>query len=140
MLDLRDINYIPTIKEISGYIENPLFDRFLEFMNTEYKPLCRIEYSKDVWFRGWNIKLKKAGKGLCVIYPQEHQFMVLVVVGNKERPQVERLLPQLSKEIQEIYHSTKEGNGQRWLMVSLKNNDSVYQDILKLICIRRECR
>ena len=40
-------------------------------MDEEYKAVCRIEYSKDVWARGWNVKFKKAGKSLCVVYPKE---------------------------------------------------------------------
>ncbi|KEF35816.1 Protein of unknown function (DUF3788) [Schinkia azotoformans MEV2011] len=56
----------------------------------------------------------------------------------KEKERVENLLLQLSKEMQEIYHKTKEGNGQRWLMIDLNANDGVYQDTLKLIRIRRE--
>lgn len=140
MLDLKDINYVPDINEISDYIGNSLFDQFFQFMNSEYKALCKIEYSKDVWARGWNIKLRKAGKGLCVIYPRENYFIVLVVIGNKEKNKVEEILPQLSEEIQKIYHNTKEGNGQRWLMVDLKSDDCVYQDVLKLIRIRRESR
>ena len=140
MLDLKNIEYEPNIDEIGAYIGNPLFAQFYQFMITEYKALCKVEYSKDVWARGWNIKLRKAGKGLCVIYPKEHYFTVLVVIGKKEKEQVEKLLPQLSDEMQEIYHKTKEGNGQRWLMIDLKMDDCVYQDMLKLIRIRREVK
>lgn len=138
MLDLKDINYMPDIFEISDYIGNPLFDQFCEFMDREYKALRKIEYSKDVWARGWNIKLRKAGKSLCVIYPKENYFTVLVVIGNKEKEKVEGILSQLSNEVQTIYRETKEGNGQRWLMIELHSNDCIYQDTLKLIRIRRE--
>lgn len=140
MLDLKDINDVPDINDISDYIGNSLFDQFLQYMNSEYKVLYKIEYSKDVWARGWNLKLRKAGKGLCVIYPRENYFTVLVVVGNKEKNKVEEILPQLSGEVQKIYHNTKEGNGQRWLMIDLKSDDCVYQDVLRLIRIRRESK
>lgn len=140
MLDLKDINYMPDIFEISNYIGNSLFDSFCEFMDREYKALRKIEYSKDVWARGWNIKLRKAGKSLCVIYPKENYFTVLVVIGNKEKEKVEEILPQLSDEMQTIYRETKEGNGQRWLMIELHSNDCIYQDTLKLIRIRRESK
>ncbi len=140
MPDLKDINYVPDIHEMSDYIGNPLFNEFCEFMDSEYKALRKIEYSKDVWARGWNIKLRKAGKSLCVIYPKEHYFTVLVVIGKKEKEKVAGILPQLSDEMQKIYHETKEGNGQRWLMIDLHSNDCVYQDTLKLIRIRRESK
>lgn len=99
MLDIKDINYRPEIEEIGAYIENPLFDQFFQFIREEYQAICKIEYSKDTWARGWNIKLRKAGKALCVIYPRQTYFTVLVVVGRKEKEQVESLLPQLSEEM-----------------------------------------
>lgn len=84
-------------------------------MLTEYCALSKIEYSKEVMFGGWNIKLRKAGKGLCVIYPKEHYFTVLIVVGKKEKEAVENLLPTFSDAVTETYKTAKEWNGQRWL-------------------------
>ena len=49
MIDIKDINYVPSISEISGYIENSAFDELYQHMNNEYKAVCKIEYSKDVW-------------------------------------------------------------------------------------------
>lgn len=137
MIDIKDIDYKPTIDEISDYIGNPLFDELYEYLNSEYKAICTIEYSKDVWLRGWNVKFKKAGKSLCVVYPKDKYITVLVVVGNKERDRVQSLLPQLTQDMQKVYNETKEGMGQRWLMIDLNSNDELYQDTLKLIQIRR---
>lgn len=140
MIDVKNIEYTPTLDEISAYIKNPLFDQFYQYMVSEYKTLSKIEYSKDVWLRGWNLKLRKAGKGLCVIYPKEHYFTVLVVVGKKEKEMVENVLPKLSNTMQDIYHNTKEGMGQRWLMIDIESNNDVYRDVLTLIRIRRESK
>lgn len=140
MLDIKDINYEPNMVEIGALINNPLFTQLCHHLEKEYKALCKIEYSKDVWLRGWNIKFKKAGKSLCTVYPKEQCFTVLVVVGNKEKEQVENLLPQMSGEIQDIYGNTKEGNGQRWLMIDLETSGAVYSDVLKLIRIRRQSK
>lgn len=140
MSHLMDINHVPDIEQISKAVDNPLFDRFYNFVIDEYKALCKIEYSKDVWAPGWNIKLRKAGKSLCVIYPRERSFTVLVVVGKKEKDRVLSLLPNLCEEMQSLYYSTKEGNGQRWLMIDLKSRDRLYEDTLQLIRIRRESR
>lgn len=138
MIDIKDMSYIPSLGEIGKYIGIPLFEAFCQYMDEEYKAVCRIEYSKDVWARGWNVKFKKAGKSLCVVYPKEKYFTVLVVVGNKERERVENLLPQMSEEIRELYQTTKEGNGQRWLMIDIHGDNRVYQEVLRLIRIRRE--
>lgn len=136
-IDIKDMNYVPSIDEISAYIGLPLFDMFCKYIDTEYKTKYKIEYSRDVWARGWNVKFKKAGKSLCVVYPKKKYFTVLVVVGNKEKECVENLLSHLSKEIRELYQNTKEGIGQRWLMIDVQSDDCVYQDTLRLIHIRR---
>lgn len=39
--------------------------------------------------------------------------------------------------MQEIYEQTKEGNGQRWLMVEMEEEDELYEDVLRVIEIRR---
>lgn len=138
MLDIKNINYEPSIDELAIYINNPLFNEFYKYMSNEYEVICKIEYSKDVWLQGWNIKFRKAGKSLCVVYPKENYFAVLVVVGNKEKDIVKKELLSFSSKVQEIYHNTKEGMGQRWLMIDLDINNDVYKDVLRLIQIRRE--
>ena len=140
MLDLTDIHYAPDFSEISKYVDNTLFDQFCKSVIHEYQALCKIEYSKDSWALGWNIKLRKAGKGLCVIYPKQNYFTVLVVIGPKEKEKAERLLPSLCDEIQEIYYKTKEGMSQRWLMIDLQADHRVSQDVLRLIRLRRESK
>ena len=77
MINIKDINYVPNISEISVYIENSAFDELYQHMNNEYKAVCKIEYSKDVWARGWNVKFKKSGKSLCVVYPKKNYFTVI---------------------------------------------------------------
>ncbi len=85
---------------------------------------------------GWNVKFKKSGKSLCTIYPRESFFTAMVVIGRKEKESVEELLPACTSRLQEIYKETKEGNGQRWLMIDLEDKDSMYHDVLRLIKIR----
>lgn len=62
------------------------------------------------------------------------------MIDLKDKDEFDKLFPTLSKEIQEIYNTTKEGNSQRWLMIDIKNSDCVYDDVLKLIKIRRESK
>ena len=140
MIDIKDMGYSPSIAEIGDSIGLPLFEVFCRYMDEEYQAVRKIEYSKDVWARGWNVKFRKAGKSLCVVYPKNKYFTVLVVLSNKEKERVENMLPYLSGELQELYRNTKEGNGQRWLMIDLYSDDEVYRDVLQLIRIRRESR
>lgn len=79
-------------------------------------------------------------KTLCTVYPRENYFTVLVVIGKKEKETTEELLINLSPLIQSIYHETKEGMGQRWLMIDLEDKDKKFSDVLKLIDVRAKCK
>ena len=135
MIDLKDRNYCPTLEEIGAYIQNSVFQDFCSEIKETYKCSEKIEYSCSME-PGWNVKFKKSGKSLCTIYPRESFFTAMVVIGRKEKESVEELLPACTSRLQEIYKETKEGNGQRWLMIDLEDKDSMYHDVLRLIKIR----
>lgn len=137
MIDLQDKNYRPVIREISEYVKNPVFMQFCTEIKDTYQCSEKIEYSSCSWEKGWNIKFKKAGKTLCTLYPKECFFKVMVVVGPKEKPLVEAVLPECGAELCNIYQQTQEGNGQRWLMIAIEDRESLYHDTLRLIKIRR---
>ena len=136
MIRLQDRSYAPALNEISAYVQNPVFQQFCSDIKETYNCKEKIEYSSCSMAPGWNIKFKKSGKSLCTIYPHISYFTVLVVVGAKEKEAVNALLPDCGAELQQIYEQTKEGNGQKWLMVNLTDQDSMYRDTLRLIKIR----
>lgn len=133
---LENPSHCPSLEEIRKYINNPLFSEFYHAVTEKYHAIEKIEFSKCSLAYGWNIKLKKSGKSLCTIYPGKGDFTVLVVIGEQKQPAVELLLPDLTPEVQKIYRETKEGNGQRWLMIDFTDNKSICQDVLRLIEIR----
>lgn len=65
---------------------------------------------------------------------------MLLVVGQKEKERVEALLPTLCEEFRSIYRNTREGMGQRWLLLTFSSHTELYEDALKVIRIRRESR
>lgn len=136
MLDIENKSYCPNLQEISGYIKNSAFKQFCLEIKIKYKCNGKIEYSSCSYEKGWNIKFKKSGKTLCTIYPRKNYFTVMVVIGKKEKEDIQHILHELSHSIQEIYQNTKEGNNQKWLMIDLKDDDEVYKDTLRLIEIR----
>lgn len=138
MIDLQDKQNYPRLEEISEYVANPTFTRFCSEIKDRYNCNEKIEFSSCSLERGWNIKYRKGGKTLCTIYPREQFFTVMVVIGRKEKERVEEILPECTAAIQEIYHRTKEGNGQRWLMIDLEDEGGIYDDIFRLIGIRRD--
>lgn len=74
---------------------------------------------------------------MCILYPKEGFFKVLVVVGQKEKGPVEAILPECTAALGNLYRETQEGNGQRWLMIDIEDKDGLYQDVFRLIKIRR---
>lgn len=136
MIDLQDKNYSPVLEEIGEYIRNPLFQEFYSELKETFQCREKIEFSSCSWERGWNIKFKKSGKTLCTIYPRENYFTAMLVVGRKEKEPFEAILPECSTEMQEIYRQTKEGNGQRWLMLDLQDKGGLYRDALRLAALR----
>lgn len=137
MIDRLDPFYRPSFDDLCDYVRNPTFETFCTELRETYQCKETIEYSSCSWEKGWNIKFKKAGKNLCTLYPRESYFTVLVVIGSKEKERVEALLPECTHELQKLYRQTKEGNGQRWLMVDLEDPGRLYQEVLSLIQIRR---
>lgn len=137
MINLLDKNCYPTLDEVAEFVNNASFMQFCTEMKALYKCNEKIEYSSCSWEKGWNIKFKKSGKTLCTIYPREHYFTVMVVVGRKEKASVEAILPMCTPEMQEIYKESKEGNGQRWLIINMEDKDKIYHDVFRLIEIRK---
>ena len=137
MIDLQNQAYCPTLEEVGEYVSNHVFEKFCAAVKERHQTKEIMEFSSCSWEPGWNVKFKKSGRTLCTIYPKESCFTVLVVVGHREREAVEDVLPQCSLQVQDVYHETKEGNGQRWLMIPVEDQDSVYEDVLRLVGIRR---
>ena len=137
MIDIQDKNSCPTLEEIGDYIRNPLFAQFCSEIKSRYQCNEKIEYSACSMEKGWNVKFKKAGKALCTIYPREGYFTAMVVVAARQKAAVEAVLPDCTAELRNIYRQTREGNGQRWLMIDLEDQAGLYDDVLRLIEIRR---
>ncbi len=137
VVDLLDKNLCPTLEEVGEYIRNPLFMQFCTQIKARYQCKEKIEYSSCSWERGWNIKFKKAGRNLCTVYPREGYFTVMVVAGRAEKEAVQAILPECAVQMREIYGQTKEGNGQKWLMIDLEDQGELYENVLQFIEIRR---
>ena len=130
----------PVLADFSAYIRVSLFDDLCRIMTETCGAKPVMDFSRCSLEPGWNLKFKKSGKSLCTVYPREGFFTVMVVVARKEKPQVEAFLPRLTDTVRQIYRSTKEGNGQRWLMIDIEDDASVYGDVLRLIQIRSQTK
>lgn len=129
----------PDMELMGSYVNNPLWDNLCSHIEAEYQCKPVLEYSKCSMQQGWNVKYKKAGRSLCTLYPLEGYYIALVVIGEKERNEVEFMLPSCTQYLQQLYEETKIGMGQKWLMIQVRN-ESVLEDVKHCIAIRRGIR
>lgn len=132
-------NKQPTWEQVSDYIDNPLWSEFNNGIQAAYQVEPYMEYSRCSMQRGWNIKYKKSGKSLCTLYPMFGYFIALVVIGDDKLSEAEFLMPLCSSYTQNIFKSTKNNHGQKWLMLEVKNKE-IMDDIINLIRLRKQVK
>ena len=118
------------------YINNSLWTDFNNRIQSTYRIRPCIEHSRCSMQAGWNIKYKKGGKSLCTLYPMQGYFIALVVVGSRELTEAEFLMPQCSDYVQTVFKNTKTGNGQKWLMLDVRDRE-IMDDVFRLINLRK---
>lgn len=125
----------PTNDDIISFVNNPLWTELQSFIESTYQIKPILNYSQCSAQKGWNLKYRKGGKSLCVLYPMDGYFIALVVIGNKEMTEAEAYLPQASAEIQSLFAKTLYSAGGRWLMISV-TSEAVLEDVKNLVQIR----
>lgn len=126
----------PTWEQITEYIGSPLWADFNERIQSAYQIKPCMEYSRCSMQAGWNIKYKKGGKSLCTLYPMQGYFIALVVVGSRELTEAEFLMQRCSDYVQTVFKNTKTGNGQKWLMLDVRDS-GIMDDVFSLINLRK---
>lgn len=133
--DKKSETHKPTMETIKAYVNNPLFDQLCNYVECTYQCKPIIEYSRCSMQAGWNVKYKKSGRSLCTLYPMEGYFIALVVIGEREQAEVALMLPFFSAYFNTLYHETRSGMGQKWLMIHVVD-DLILEDVKHAIAIR----
>lgn len=129
----------PSSDNIADYIGSDLWATLNSHLAQAYKAAPKRTYSKCGAAPGWNVKYQKSGKSLCTLYPHEGYFVALVVIGNKETPETELILSQLSGPVQELYNRVPFLCGGKWLMIRVDSAQAL-DDVIKLIAIRSRAK
>ncbi|MDL2257749.1 DUF3788 domain-containing protein [Eubacteriales bacterium OttesenSCG-928-K08] len=127
----------PTKEQIADFIANPLWSKINSFLGDNYGIEPKYCYSACSGQPGWNVKYQKAGKSLCTLYPMEGFFIALVVVGAKEQTEAELMMPTFTGQVQDLMRSSGGIAGARWLMINVKDEQTL-NDVKRLIQIRRK--
>lgn len=125
----------PNQQQIINFVRSSLWETLNNHLHQSYMTEPKYNYSNCSMQPGWNVKYSKNGKSLCRLYPIEGYFIVLVVIGRKEMPEAEFLIPFLSEYAQKVFRETRVGQGAKWLMLDVQNFNTVL-DIMKLLALR----
>ena len=138
-VDLYSADNQPGEAAIAEYIASPLWGDLNNTLRENYETAPIHSYSTCSWQPGWNVKYKKAGRSLCTLYPMPGFFIALVVIGAKEQPEADLIVPTLSAYTQEVYRQTASAMGGRWLMIHVTDED-ILDDVKRLIALRRKIK
>lgn len=133
--ELFEQSNLPTWDDIGKFVNNELWQELNSFLQTTYPVLPKLAYSKCSMQKGWNLKYRKSGKSLCTLYPMQGYFIVLVVIGEKEKTETELLLPLCSEYTKTLFENTAYGSGSKWLMMDVTEKP-ILEDVKNLIKIR----
>ncbi len=125
----------PLFGQIGDYIESPNWEMLNGYLQSTYGVQPKIEHSICSGAPGWNVKYKKSGRSLCVLYPDKGFFTCLVSIGAKEAPEAELLLSACTEYTQQLYWNAQPFNGSRWLMIAVTSAE-ILEDVKRLISTR----
>ena len=134
--DKLDRGQVPTEAIVAAYVDDPLWDEICQHLLCQYESKPVFEYS-GCSVPGWNVKYKKAGRSLCTLYPMEHKFIALVVIGEREKQEFDLASPTLTQYTQNLYETTKDKKGLCWLMFEVESKE-VLDDVKTCIAMRRK--
>lgn len=134
-VDTFDKAHEPTLAQVDAYVGSDLWMDINAYLQEAYQAKPALSYS-GCSVPGWNLKYKKGGKALCTLYPMEGWYIALVVVGEKEKVEVELLMPTFTETIQDMYENGAALMGATWLMVQVQDARTL-NDVKRLIAIRR---
>jgi len=141
--ELFNNRHEPLDNQIREFVDSPLWDDLTNYLQETFKVKPKLFYSccsmdKGFW-KGWNVKYKKAGKSLCTLYPKKGYFITLIAVGAKESGEADLLIPHCDKYTQELYQQTKSGTTGKSLAMEITNK-KILRDVKNFIELRVSTR
>ncbi len=125
----------PTFENVNDFIKNHLFKELCMYLESNFSVSLKMEYSCCSMQKGWNIKYKKGGKSLCILYPMGGYFLALVVINEKDKMEADYIITTCSEYVQKLYNTTLFSRGSKWLMIKVREN-TILDDLIKLIHLR----
>ena len=125
----------PDMEQIGRYIASPCWQPLLAWLEDTFHISPRIEYSRCSMQGGWNVKYKKGSRAICTLYPDKGYFICMVSIGAKEAAEAELVMKGCSPYLQGLYEKTVPFNGGRWLMIEVRDKETL-EDVKEMIGVR----
>jgi len=100
-----------------------------------YGTMPQITYSNCAGQPGWNVKYKKGGKAICTLYPEQDNFIALVVLNRADMDKLDAVRPAYTPGLLALYDGCRMFNSTKWLMIRI-TDDAVLDDVMKLMALK----
>ena len=127
----------PDLSGIGSYINTPLWDELRRHMEQDWGLSACVGFSGCSMAAGWNVKYRKSGRFLFTCYPGHGFFTALVVVSERQDPEVQLLRQTWSPYTQKLFDETGCYRDGRWLMVEVTSPE-ILEDLKTLIRLRAQ--
>ena len=137
-LRMVDKSQVPTEAVIKRYIGKFASDAWLklrQFIVSNYEPLIETKFWGVKY--GWMVRFRKAGRTLCMLFPEAGAFSVLIVLGKKESQAILSKTIELTSRIYDVIKETKQLHDGRWVWIRVMSNSDLV-DIQKVLQVKRK--
>lgn len=131
MLEKAQLN---ELEDILGDSLFSVWQGVCELVESEYEMDTLWNHIGKAW--EYEYKYRRGGKTLCTLYAKENCFGFMIIFGKLEREKFEAERENYSKEIVDMYDSSKTYHDGKWMMFE-PTDSSLFDDFKRLLAIKR---
>ncbi len=135
---LTDENIVPTERKIIATIGSRsarLWKEIKRFLKTHYAFHPELHFYGKKY--GWCYRYRRKGKTLCVLFPENKAFTVLVTLGKKEIEHFQQDYHSFNKDSQNVFREAHQYHDGKWIYKRVLNASDL-DDIKSLIRIKKK--
>ena len=110
--------------------------RLTEFIEGNYPGVFAPDWIFGGKKYGWGLRFKKS-KSFCTLIPERGRLVVQIVFGAEEREKVEKILPELSPSLRQMYADATTYHDGKWLAIAADRKETL-DDIERLLAVKRK--
>ncbi len=113
----------PTDTEVRAWLgedAHAFWKRLVQRIATDYANIFSPEWLYGGKKHGWSLRYKKSSS-FCTLVPEQGRFMLLVVLGGKERDSFEASRHLFSTRLCTLYDETKTYHDGKWLFLEVNS-------------------